>query len=60
MAPVYYFGQINNPRSWTYQQDCLIRPIASTAVASVVFSGLDVVLQGLPPKHAFSPRNIGM
>mmetsp|Transcript_20431 Transcript_20431/g.48556 ORF Transcript_20431/g.48556 Transcript_20431/m.48556 type:complete len:149 (+) Transcript_20431:81-527(+) len=62
MAPVYYyFGQTNNPtttRSWSYQQGCIVRPIASTAVASVIFGGLDV-FQGLPPQRAFSPRNIG-
>ncbi|KAL7574425.1 hypothetical protein ACA910_015800 [Epithemia clementina (nom. ined.)] len=48
----------NNPRSFAYQRDCIITPIFPSAIAGVVFSGLDV-LQGLPAAQAFRPRSVG-
>ena len=47
-----------NTRSWAYQQRCLTDPIQSSAIGAIVFSAIDV-FQGLPYKHALSPKSLG-
>lgn len=57
MSPPYYY-LAPNTRSWSYQQNCITKPISSSAIGAIIFSALDVV-QGRPVQVVFTPRAVG-
>lgn len=45
-------------KSWSYQQNCLLNPIQSSAFATILFSAIDV-FQGAPMERVLRPRSLG-
>mmetsp|Transcript_26152 Transcript_26152/g.71721 ORF Transcript_26152/g.71721 Transcript_26152/m.71721 type:complete len:140 (-) Transcript_26152:745-1164(-) len=45
-------------KSWAYQKHCLTHPIQSSAIATLIFSAIDV-FQGAPVKSAMSAGSLG-
>ncbi|VEU42711.1 unnamed protein product [Pseudo-nitzschia multistriata] len=45
-------------KSWAYQKRCLTYPIQSSAVATILFSAIDI-FQGVPLQNVMNPRSLG-